>query len=295
MQNGLRFLLTLLCLLGPGSALAGPERLSDARVMFTEVKDTRTTGQFFGECEVEIKVMGRAVSKSLGIRSVEVTYAVDNTGMILLNKERKNISSFFHPNDGAATLTHKVSLKNPARSAHYIQSLKGTIELFSPTLKNGGRVEIENFQASAGKPLAEAQLKPHGISIMYLTKEILEQRKKEQMEKARKKASKEIDKLGEEMGQAFMNMFEGMLGGMMGNDKFSLNLWVKDPEKMVVDIQFLDATGKKLNTSSRSNMGEMRQVGFKELPGPGTKLLVYLATKESIRQVEFSLNQIPLP
>lgn len=295
MKNRLQFLLASLCLLVSGTAFAGPERLTDARVMFTEVKDTRTTGQFFGECEVELKVMGRAVSKALGIRNVELTYAVDDTGMILLNKERKNISSFFHPNDGASTLTHKVSLKNPARSAHYIQSLKGTIELYTPTDKNGGRIEIANFKASAGKPLAESVLKPHGISIMYLTKEIMEQKKKEQMEKARSKANKEMDKLGEEMGQAFMNMFEGMLGGMMGGDKFSLHLWVKDPEQKVVDIQFLDAQGKKLRTSSRSNMGEMRQVGFDALPGPGAKLLVYLAAPESIRSIKFSLNEIPLP
>ncbi len=295
MKNGSRFFLTLLCLFSALPAFAGPERLTDARVMFTEVKDTRTTGQFFGECEVEIKVMGRAVAKALGIRSVALTYAVDDTGMILLNKDSKNISSFFRPNDGASTLTHKVSLKNPARSAHYIQSLKGTIELYTPTDKNGGRIEIPDFKTSAGKPLAEAELKPHGISIMYLTKEILEQRKKEQMEKARKKASKEMDKLGEEMGQAFMNMFEGMLGGMMGGDKFTLHLWVKDPDQKVVDIQFLDASGNKIKTSSRSSMGEMRQVGFDVLPRPDAKLLVYLATPESIRPVKFSLDQIPLP
>ncbi len=295
MQNSTRFLLILMSLIVAGPAFAGPERLTEARVMFTEVKDTRTTGSFFGECEVEIKVMGRSVTKALGIRGVKVTYAVDDTGVILLKKDREKFSSFFHANDGASTLTHKVSLKNPARTARYIQSLKGVIELFTPTDKNGGRISIQNFMKSPGVALAEDQLKPHGISIMYMTKEIMEKKKKEEMKKAMSKADKEMEKMGKEMGDAFMNMLGTMMGGMMGADKFSLHLYVKDPNHKVVDIQFLDASGKKIKSSSRSSMGEMRQVGFDALPGPDAQLMVYLATPESIRPVKFSLDQIPLP
>ena len=277
------------------SAWAGPERLTDARVMFTEVKDTRTTGQFFVKCEVELKIMGRAVAKAMGVRDVKVTYAVDDTGVILVNKEEDNTPSFFRPNDGGSSLTHSVSLKNPARSAKYIQTLKGTIFLFSPTPENGGMVDAGTFMETPGKSLGEDKLKEHGVTVQYITPEILEQKKAQEKKKARAQMDKEMEKLGEEMGQAMLQMFEGMFGGMMGDDKNSIRLWVKDPNKRVVDIQFVDARGEVLNSSSRSNMGELRQVGFKQLPPPTTRLRVLLATDQAVHPVKFSLNEIPLP
>ncbi len=277
------------------TAWAGPENLTDARVMFTEVKDTRTTGQFFGKCDVELKIMGRAVSRAMGVRDVKVTYAVDDTGLILVNKEKDDTPGFFRPNDGGSSLTHSVSLKNPARSAKYIQTLKGTILLFSPTAENGGMVEVGTFMETPGKSLGEDLLQEHGVTVQYITPEILEQKKAEEKKKARDKMDKEMEKLGEQMGEAMLQMFEGMFGNMMGDDKNSIRLWVKDPRHRVVDIQFLDAKGAVLDTNSRSNMGELRQVGFKQLPPPTTRMRVLLATDQAIHPVAFSLNEIPLP
>ncbi len=277
-------------------AWAGPERFTDARVMFTGVKDTRSTESFFGGCEVEIKIMGRRVGEAYGILGVRVSYAVDDKGTILLDRKQQGSRGFFSRNhQQSSTMTHTIKLKNPARFAHDIQMIKGEVELFLPTEANGGRVPAGVFMNAAGRPIAQDRLAAQGVTLTYVTKELFEQKKKEEMERAKREAGKQMDQLGQQMGEAFMKMFEGLFGGMMVDDKNSLRFWVQDPRKKVVALEFLDARGQPLDSTSRTTLGELRVYGFKTLPPPDTQVVVYLAMEEAVLRVPFTLRDIPLP
>src|SRR5205085_7133098 len=130
-------------------------------------------------------------------------------------------------------------LRNPSRNATVIKLLEGEVELFSPSSANGGVLVIKDILKKPGEPVQNPALKKYGIELIYLTKETYEARKK-QLEEQQNKASGAID-------SAFGEMFKSMFGGMMGSDKQnSVKLYVKDPDKRVIDIEFQDATGKEL-------------------------------------------------
>ena len=133
-------IICLLLLIPASIALA-----ADALVSVGEVTDKRTTGQFFAECEVVLKITGDAVADSLGIREVKITKAIDDTGRDLI-KESNQISTFFNANvENKNTLDKKIILKNPSRKAQVITSLEGEIELFNPSKENGSLVVGEGF------------------------------------------------------------------------------------------------------------------------------------------------------
>jgi hypothetical protein len=262
--------------------------------MVESITDTRSTQQFFSECKISIMIMGSAVSRSLGIRSARVSYAVDDTGLIISKKDPDEIdTSSFHEGK-SDKLTASVLLKNPAREARTIQIIKGEVELFHPDDNNGGIAEIPNFLAvKPGQNLSHPALSKLNIAIQAMTRETYETHKKIEMENAKK--NPKFEKLGEEVGTALMQAFEGMFSGMMGDDKNSLYFLIKDPQHKLVDLRFRDATGGQINSNWSSSMGEIRSYGFKSPPAKTMKLVVYLATPGAVSLIPFELKDIPLP
>jgi hypothetical protein len=132
-------------------------------------------------------------------------------------------------------------------------------------------------------------LKKYGIEVVYLTKESYEAKKKQIQEQQQADA-------GGKLGEAFGDLFKGMFGGMVAPDsKSSVKLYVKDPEKRVVDVEFQDASGNALKTGSNWSMGELRQIEFKSAPPPDAQLLIRLATPEALRTFAFKVENVPLP
>ncbi|CCQ90791.1 exported hypothetical protein [Nitrospina gracilis 3/211] len=263
------------------------------RVFVTQVEDTRTTGNHFGRCEVELTVMGPAVPDSAGIYDVKVGYAVDDTGRILISDKGVQRGFFKHNKDRESKLTHDVKLKNPNRSAQFIQILRGHVLLFRPSASNGGQVEVRGFMQKPGEWIQDPALNDSDIRIMYITKETLEKRKAEQKKKMME--SEEMEQFGQQLGDAMLKMIEGLFGGMMKDYKNSLNFIVEDPLKRVVDMKFLDAAGKEMDSASRSHFGEVRAYSFKEQPSPATRMVLYLASPDAILKVPFDLKNIALP
>ena len=272
---------------------AAPKEAPVVQVLVDNVTDTRAIDSFFGKCEVQLKVMGDAVGDSLGIRAIRVVTAVDDTGREL-KTEKEGLSFFSQNTDHKNMLTEKVSLKNPARSAKMIQLLQGEVELFHPTPENGGVVTVGGFLAKPGETLGASALGSQHVSVMYLTKELLEAKKQEMQDKAKAKTDTEMKQAGRELGEAFGKLFTGMFSGMM-DESSSVKLWIEDPEKRVVDIAFLDASGKPLSTNGRTSMGEFRSFSFKTWPAPDTRLVIYLASPGAVTSSPFTLHDIPLP
>ncbi len=265
---------------------------AEARVLVSEVSDRRSTKDVFAKCELELIVMGPEVSQSLGIRDLRIHYAADDKGRILSPADKPAFSSFQFNDEGDHKLARKVSLKNPARDAKYLQFLKGEMELFQPDPKNGSQVTLKHFMQNPGKPLSHPALEKSRVQVSFTTKEIYEAQKKREMERAQKNS---MDQFGQELGAAFGKMFEGMFAGMLPDDKNSLHFLVHDPKNRLVAFQFLDAEGNRIKPVFRSTGGEFRSYGFKEPPAPDMQLIVYLATPESLKVIPFSLSKVALP
>lgn len=89
------------------AAITAPLSAQDLRVSAGTIEDRRTTGQFFGGLEVELKLTGDDLADAKASR-VLLKKAVDETGRDLLPDEKKEPD---FSTSGSSGL--KVNLKNP--------------------------------------------------------------------------------------------------------------------------------------------------------------------------------------
>ncbi|MDW8241195.1 MAG: hypothetical protein RMM98_16450 [Acidobacteriota bacterium] len=259
----------------------------DVRVMVGDITDKRTTGQFFAECEVELKIIGDVVAESAGLRAIRIKSASDDTGRDLLKEDKASPPLEGISTEQKTSLEKTIKLKNPARSAKFIKLLEGEVELFQPTQANGGVIIEKRFMARANEPLQSPALKQWNVQITYMTQEGLEAKKKEIEKK---------QEAGEKIAEAFAQLVQGIFGGMMSADENSLYFVIEDPDGRVVDLAFQNGQGKPIETHSRTRSGALVAYGFSEaVPGPDAQLVIYLATPASLKIVPFKVENIPLP
>ena len=262
----------------------------DVQVSLGDVTDKRTTGKFFAECEIELHFTGDILADSLGIRTIHAKTAIDDTGRDLRPKDKKD-SHFFRANQsGSSTLEQKLTLRNPARSAKTIRLLVGEAEVFSPTVANGGIVTVKGFMKQPGQLLATEALQKAGLKLTYVNKEVAETMKKKQVEEQKKVVREEAGEFGAAMAEAFSGMFGGMSAGPN-----SLQFLIEDPDNRLVEIEFQDGAGKKIETHGSMSSGQSHSYNFAQPPGPDTQVLVYLATPAATKLVPFKIENIPLP
>ena len=287
---GLAFLPCVLS--GSSFLLPANGEAQEIEIAVGEVTDTRTTGEFFSGCEVNLKIGGDAVSNSLGIRATRLDLAVDDTGQNLLKDTNKASSFFDSGSEKKDTLEERIKLKNPSRNARVIKSLQGELEIFQPTIENEGLVIIEDFISHPSEPIASSTLDKWNVQVTYLTKESYILKKKEFEEGNKEELKKAADRYGGTFSEMFNDFFEETLS----DEKNTLQFYVKDPDNRVVDLAFIDNMGNPVKVWRRSSMGELRTYSFKKMiPPPDTKLVIYLATPDSIKIVPFKLNDIALP
>jgi hypothetical protein len=254
-----------------------------------DVTDTRTTGSFFSECKLELKFTGDAANDAATVRQVRVKNAVDDQGRDLTRNDDRESFSSFNSTQHHGVLKTDLRLRNPSRNASVIRLVDGEVEFFSPTSANGGVLTIKDILKHPAEPVQNEALKKYGIELMYLTKEAYDAKKKEFEQQ---KATDSGGKLGEAFGELFKGMFSGMMSSETQN---SVKLYVKDPEKRVINIEFQDASGHPLKTTSSWSMGELRQVEFKSLPAADTQLRIHLATPAALQTFAFKVENVALP
>jgi hypothetical protein len=269
------------------AAPAGPPQTINASV--GDVSDNRTTGSFSSECKLELKFTGDAASDAAAVHQVRINKAIDDLGRDLARSDSQDSFHSFDSSPRNGVLKTQLRLRNPSRNAATIKFVNGEVELFSPTAANGGVLTIKDILKHPAEPVQNSALKKYGVEVVYLTKESYEAKKKKIQEQQKADADGKL-------GEAFGELFKGMFGGMMGADsKNSVKLYVKDPEKRVVDVEFQDANGKALKTGSSWSMGELRQIEFKSPPPPDAQLQIHLATPEALQTFAFKLENVPLP
>ncbi|HEV2392835.1 MAG TPA: hypothetical protein VG146_10790 [Verrucomicrobiae bacterium] len=284
------YLFVLLTLPVSADAQSRDKSQTPLRASVGEVSDNRTTGAFNSECKIELKFTGDPAADAGSVRRVRVTEATDELGRDLIIKNEDELSSAsFNSGHSSGALKTDVKLRNPSRNATTIKIIKGEVELFNPTEANGGLLTIKNVLQHPAEPIRNPGLAKLGIQVMYLTKETYEAKKKEIDQKAAG------DPAGQKLAEAFGGLFKGMFGGMMSDSKNSIQLYIQDPQKRVMDLKFIDGQGKPLKSRERWSSGDFNTTGLDAPPPQDTQLVIQLATPESVKSYPFVVENIPLP
>jgi len=271
----------------PIAATAQEQSPPPIQVSVGDVTDTRSTGGFSSECKVELKFTGDAAADAQSVRRVQLTEATDSTGRDLIPKKDDEMGSHFM-NFGQSTgaLKTEAKLRNPSRNATAIKMLKGKVELFNPTEANGGLLAVKGILQHPAEPVQDPALAKYNIQLMYLTKEAYD---------AKKKEIESRQKGDEKLGAAFGELFKGMFGGMMSDSKNSIQLYIKDPDKRIIDLKFADGQGKELKSNQSWSTDDFKSTSFETLPPQDTQLKIQLATPESLKTYSFQVENIALP
>ena len=252
-----------------------------------DVTDSRTTGAFNSECKVELKFTGDAAADAQSVRRVQLTEATDATGRDLIPKSNDEMASHFMGfGQSRGVLSTEVKLRNPSRNATAIKTLKGRVELFNPTEANGGLLTVKGVLQHPAEPVQNPALAKYNIRLVYLTKTAYDAKKKEI----------ESQQNGDQkLGEAFGQLFKGMFGGMVSDSKNSIQLYVQDPDKRIIDLKFVDGQGNPLRSNQSWSTDNFRSTDFESPPPPDTQLKIQLATPESLKTYSFSVENIALP
>jgi hypothetical protein len=183
-----------------------------------------------------------------------------------------------------------LKLKNPARKAATVKEIAGTLELFVPKLDPDSTVAIEEFQKKTGARFEAPALEKSKVKVIAWNKAQFAALQ----EKKKAADAKKPKGISEALGSAFSGIFG--IGNMNDND-FALQ--VEDPDSKVVEIEFQDAAGKRLETNGRSSSGgnELKTMFYNlrnKLP-ENAKLVIYLATPKALVKVPVALKDVPLP
>lgn len=264
---------------------------ADVTFTATEVKDSRTTGQFFAGLELKLKAIGDSLADAKGIKVI-VTKAVDDTGRDLLKKDESRNEEFSKTdenNSGQAEI--EIRLKNPSRKASLIKELSGNFTIFTPKKDPKATATIDSFMKYAGKPVDSATLKESGVALTIMTKKQFDEFKEQQKKEMKEKEGEMVKELGDAMTKALGSLF----GSMMEIGENSVILDVTDPQSRVIDIEFLDSAGTVIRKTSTMKTGSTLVYEFEQPMPQHAALKIFIITPLSELKSEFKMSDIALP
>jgi hypothetical protein len=255
----------------------------DLRVNIGDVKDSRTTGEFFAGLEIQLQFLSDILDNTESMRCI-IKNAVDDTGRNLIKENEDNqFTDVNKDNPGRADFT--VNLKNPSRNAKTVKELSGEIELYIPKNDPNATVTLKNFTAQPGKPVSHNGLKANNISLSILTTD--------QYESFKKKQKSQIDTSGL-MGQ-MVNALSNLFGGFSEPGKNSIIFQVHDPEARILNYNFFDQSGKIIESNGSTSSEDIKIIDFENPLPKNAQLKLFLKTDSSIKIIPFNLTDIYLP
>lgn len=280
-----------LCLTVMLCLVAAPVFAGDITVSVTEVRDSRTTGQFFAGLEMKLKVMGDTIADAKGLK-LSVTRAVDDTGRDLLRKDDDIRKDFTKPDEnrtGQAEI--EVKLKNPSRKAAVVKELAGEVSVYSPGKDPDSVASLPSFMTHAGKKIDNKAIKNARVDLAIMTKKEFDEYKEQQKKEVKAKEGEMVKEFGEAMAKALGSLF----GGMMEISENSVILNIADPDSKVIDLEFSDAAGAAIRSGSTMRTGDIRVFEFEKPMPQDAKLTIFLITPKSMTRASFRISDIALP
>lgn len=253
-----------------------------------------------GRCHLTLEFTDDRLANRLSILRARVARAIDDTGADLRLPEPP---AFLGAGSTSFTLAAlqgwqelqpvkkryvSLQLTNASRRATAISEISGELELFAPTLQNGGVLTIEGFRRDPGHPLKHPRLEKEGVTLTCFTKETYESSKAR--ERARSKsvfvdpAQQQIDSL-----------FPGILGDPASASRNYVVLKVDDPQKRIASFAFGEPGGRLFPVFQRRSSNSMFGFYFQAAVPEDLVLYVYVAVPEALETVPFQVRNVPLP
>ncbi len=233
--------------------------------------------------------MGGPIAHAAGIRKLFVARAEGESGQAF-NLNEKTFWFTVHPtligeNVGLGrSVQNWLWLETPSPKVESLRVLDGEVELYNPSIENGGIVEFDHYLADPGKPLASDALSRNGVNLAFLGMANFE------------------SKRNEWTSNRVVFVESGLSRKAAGTVNDSLLFSVEDPESRIVEMDFLDQRGKWPAANRMVASDSLAQSGtnlwvyaFDKLPPTNSTLKIQLVTPESLERVKFKLENIPLP
>ena len=243
-----------------------------------EVSDYRSTSNSHSRCSVELTFVGNDIAEATDVIQVRPSKVTDDLNQDLLPVATAN-TMIFHFSEYSLTarnetnqLTAPVFLRSPARAAKTIKTLEGEVELFMPTIANGGRVVISDFSRSPQTAANNPALKKLGIEVTYQTKEMFEIQKRSPSKKT------------------------SYLQHKWPGSSVVARIFVNTTSHIPLRVEL--ETNNETGLNARLNRFYERGVRCLELtnqPPLGTKLSITTMTPETRKTFRFKVENIPIP
>ncbi|HEU5161797.1 MAG TPA: hypothetical protein VFV54_01505 [Thermoanaerobaculia bacterium] len=285
MRTGLALALLLAAL--PASA----QQKTDVTVR--QVNDRRSKG-FFSELTLALE-LPKLKSAEVAASRVFVKSAADDAGGDLVDHEASEPQFEWNPRAAmkdAPPMPAMVSvkLKNPARKARKVSAVSGEIELYLPGKDPNSIAEIPKFVTMGGKVLGHKALKANGVEIAMLSEAQIETERSKRVE-AKKKEYAEMGYEGEDLENAVRSATEGLLAV----EENELLVRIKDPEKRIQEISYVDSAGEVKMVSTRDEEGVVLLSTWGGTPQPDWAIRVSMRTPKNVVRYAFALTDVPLP
>jgi len=264
-------------------------------VTVRQVNDRRTNGHF-SQLMIYME-LPKLHDSDVAASRVLVSAATDDAGRSLLDPEghepelEPNSRGMMAKDDGPpqpAVVT--LTLKNPDRKATALKEVRGEIELFMPSKDPNSTAEIAKFLSFSGKPLNHRALKANGVEITLVSPTQLAAEKK-RLGDAKRKSLKESGYDGEDL-ESYVKSY---LDSLLTLDQGEVLVRLKDPQKRIQSIVYVDPAGEAKHVSTRDEEGMTILSTWGEKPQPEWKLRVSMKTAKNVVRQPFALTNVPLP
>lgn len=270
--------------------LALPLTAFGLTVELKELKDSRTTGEFFKGLDVELTLKGEEMKKAKAVRT-KIASAKDSTGKDLIDTSQNStdFNKFYGASDSSEQSV-TIKLLNPERKAESLKELTGSVELYVPDLDPTSTIALKGFKQHSGKQLDNPTLKGLGLEITLLTSaQQAEQQKKEQEKRVAEMKAQGADPQMIEMAMNMMQAFSG------GSDENSVTLLLKDPQSRFMDVEFQSATGEKIDNNGSMSSGDTKVLYFNQPIPDDANVSIRLLTDKALIKAPLQLAALALP
>lgn len=269
----------------------------------TEAISVREIRGADGRCQVSLKFAGDTLTNYSSVLGVRPAVAVDDAGTDLCPANPAASEGWstggnvgfiplrgWHQERPSRTRFGSVTLRATSRSARTIKELRGELELYAPTIANGGVVVVDAFRAHPGAEINSPALARLGVHLTYHTKESFEA------------ATKRSDETGVQaiwIAQKHRDesaLFPGVLGSPEHSPRNYVVLKVNDPAKRLAGFGFCEAGGSFIPVGNSSSVNDLLAYTFVPPTLPARlSLYVYVAAPGAVTRVPFQIENIPLP
>ena len=237
-------------------------------------------------CSVDLLFESPLLSQVIGIDQITVTKAIDNLGNDLVqNKQQKNRSlgqdNFLSSHNPANSVNLSVILKNPARQAKQIKTLRGIAHFVLQSADGEDSIAIADFLEPTNEPVKNELLAKRNVQLVYLPPAWISQW-------ATAKKAKHPFVSQEELA--------GLLPLIQGISKQSdriklIPIAVVDPDEQVALIQISTLQGQLKKMQFEHITVFLSMTGMPENP----VMQVNLKSEATTMKLPFEVHEIELP